>query len=1245
MMFEILVDELTQLDPTRSVELLHKMLWTDASISEIPSTNINIPSEINDSDGGIDAEVVNADRNSKYGLIKKGTTYYQVKSGKNLIIKEILFNSKGKLKPKIKMCFDNNNTLILILTGYDKPETHNNELLKKFYDALQNVSITDTKPNIEIWKKNTIVSFLNHFPSLIVDIKNIKSNFITHETWSKNNDFRQEFIKDEKQIVYMNNIQDQLRNWSQSTNIRVIEEPGAGKTRIILETTRSDDIAPLVLYFETPDDLDYNDFSRSIKHDTNKHMILVVDECDDMAYERISNQFRQHGSRIKLITIHNEFNEDYSNNKFSPPLLSNKQIESILEKYHIPKEHISKWARECGDSPRAAHIIGFNLEKYPQDILKNPNSVPFWERYVANKNDVKSPEAKIRWKVLMWISLFKRFGYRDVYSQHIKYIAKLAKTYDNISLGDFNENVDTLMHMKVLQGKIILYITPKILHVKLWVKLWEKFGNAVAIDLDNLILKNENNEIDSTTHIFITWYFDMFRYAKKNLVAQSRVKKLLAEGGLFEKYMNTDKNTIIQNFFLVIAVIHPNDSLSFLERFFSKMSHEKLLNYKTGRTEIVFALNKIVMKKEYFSQAMKLLLTLAETENSTYANNATGSFMGLFSIVYGHNTAPTELAPIERFKILQEEFANSSTTRRIIMINACGAGLHEPLGIVNVHEYGELDDNVKVWIPANGNEIDDYRIAILIFMRSLLPKCNNDVRSEIVKVVFTSARNMLVNSKTVLIFFSILRSLNANNYANKESLVDSISKELKYNDHISKDMKLKLKNLLNNDIIGVDYVSKLHRYVGMDLLVDKIDENHDSLFKKRFCKLIDDSKNYELIKNELPWLIGKNAKNGQYFGYELGNHDKKFQLLPNILQSYRNVQYDPKLNTCHFLGGYMRVLYENNIKMYDQTLDLIFSDSVLYKLIPELIWRSGINDKSAKMLLLILDKPSMDYTIFEYFQYGRFGKLSDSIFVKWLEKIIKSNTRDSVILAINLLDKQLDYNFNWNLISDDLIFNLLTSEHISDTYHDVMLEYYWKNIADKFIKVYPSMLMPLAKHIFDNFSGNSIFSAIGNTQCLEILNDIISKHPSKVWELVSSYLDPRTKHTVTMTLWMRGDGHDKKSIFDKFPIDDVMSWIDESPNKRAPIIANLIPHDFNIARKILAKYSKIENVGRYIIINFNNESWTGSGATHHENKKQKLEELYKKESNINVQKWLSEYIQDTERAIDRFRGFDEELNP
>ena len=68
---------------------------------------------------------------------------------------------------------------------------------------------------------------------------------------------------------------------------------------------------------------------------------------------------------------------------FPCPPLQVAEVRGILASYAGEHYEISRWAEWCGGSPRVAHAVGENLKRIPRDILKEPATVPIWDRYVV----------------------------------------------------------------------------------------------------------------------------------------------------------------------------------------------------------------------------------------------------------------------------------------------------------------------------------------------------------------------------------------------------------------------------------------------------------------------------------------------------------------------------------------------------------------------------------------------------------------------------------------------------------------------------------------------------------------------------------------------------------------------------------------------------------------------------------------------------------------------------------------------
>ena len=60
------------------------------------------------------------------------------------------------------------------------------------------------------------------------------------------------------------------------------------------------------------------------------------------------------------------------------------------------------------------HVVGQNLRSNPDDLLKAPDTVGLWDRYIVGGDSANSLAVERRRAVLRRLALFKRFGPRTV---------------------------------------------------------------------------------------------------------------------------------------------------------------------------------------------------------------------------------------------------------------------------------------------------------------------------------------------------------------------------------------------------------------------------------------------------------------------------------------------------------------------------------------------------------------------------------------------------------------------------------------------------------------------------------------------------------------------------------------------------------------------------------------------------------------------------------------------------------------
>lgn len=317
--FTVRNDDLGRLGPQEAVDFFRELLWAEARRIGIAINKIHVSSWINVPDGGIDASVNENIAPAQSDIIKPGHTGYQIKTGETFKpwedaqIKKELFGNKDSHKENlgssVRDCLDNDGTYVLVCFKQDPTKEQRSKTinsLKRYFElcGYQN-------PNVEVWSQNNLIGFLTVFPSLALKItRRGGSRFQTHQSWSQDAEMRREFKTGQAQRDFISSMQNELRKNIEAIHIRVCGEPGIGKTRLVLEATRAEDIQPLVVYCDTTSKFRDSDLMNEIlRSDNQLNLILIIDECDPDSRSYIWDKLKYRGQRIKLISIYNEYDE------------------------------------------------------------------------------------------------------------------------------------------------------------------------------------------------------------------------------------------------------------------------------------------------------------------------------------------------------------------------------------------------------------------------------------------------------------------------------------------------------------------------------------------------------------------------------------------------------------------------------------------------------------------------------------------------------------------------------------------------------------------------------------------------------------------------------------------------------------------------------------------------------------------------------------------------------------------------
>ena len=1244
--FTIKAEDLNRLGPEEAVFAFGELLWSEARRLSIPLNKISISRRVSVPDGGVDASV--RDVQTDEGIIKSGYTTYQIKSGENFdpwttsdINKEFFGTaqpSNENLAPSIKSCLEKNGTYILACFKKDINAEQLNKANACISAALLKADFSS--PKFEVWGQNNLIAFIQRFPALALQLNHRgNSRFQDHGSWAKETEMTREFQIDAEIEKIKNGISDELRKPNGACHIRILGEPGIGKTRLALEATRPEDLAALVVYSNANVFLDSDLMQELLRN--NFEATLVLDECDSDLASTILNKFQGNAPKVKLVTIFNEFERKSGNTTayYEMPLLPKEATSKIIQSYDIPVEQANAMAELCGGSPRVAQVIGMNLTIDPKNLLATPETMSdIWKRFISGSQSTESPESKARELILQHIALFKKFGFGRQVANEADVIAKLVHDVDpNITTAKFSQIVLDLKERKILQGENYLYITPKALHIKLWLDWWKSYQRTFDI-------KKWGAEFPAD---LFEWFGDMFQYAAESEVTAEKVKELLSVDGLFGdgKFI---KDKLGSSFFLELTKADQKAALKILKHTVATWTKEELLHFVTGRSEVLWSLTIIARDPDLFMDAARILLKLAEAENQTYSNNATGDFAGLFSPA-PNELAPTALPPLDRVPVLREALFSENNDITPIALKACDQALESSHWSGPIQfEYLGLRRTPELWKPKTWGEFFDYYKAIWAMILERIDSLDAPGKEKAADIILRHIRPYVRLEPLEEMVFSGIEALLKKDYVDKNKVLGQIIQVLHYGKKLEPAIKDRL-TVLKESLTGKDFHALLNRYVGMQLTEDyfnesgeQVDQSAPKIVQLAKEALADPAK----LKSEYEWLFIGNNANSYRFGYEVGNLDSDFVLLNDLVEEQK--KYADKKNVM-FLSGYLHVLFEKKQELWETTLDNFAQDNALAELLPEITWRAGMTDRAAKRMLDLAKKQKITVQSFRYFTYGGVvKKMSDEVFGEWMDYLLAENDRLAAVLALVLFDSHYLHGNKEPEFPKDLTLKLITNPLLfteyKTKYYDQMDSFHWAGIARKFVVKYPDDAIEVAKVMLQNLGSTDSIIDRYDREVTGVLTEIAKINPEKVWAEIAKNIEPRSnnKRAFEITHWLRGGFFNEGAgSFGLFPPKVIWDWVDEDKKNRAAYLASFVPKIlYNdpdgkcLARELLAKYGSEEFVKRNLMANFSSDGWSGPASQHYQKKKEELLEFKKMETNQLVKDWVDEYVEILDKDIE-----------
>jgi hypothetical protein len=1244
-LWDVPITSIIALTPERAVVVMRAILRVECGYAKIGPAALTISDRLTVADGGIDAEinpppelVVPADC-----IFWSRLTGFQIKSGtafkpwtKGAIRGELL-DTKGKLYSEVNRLFRRQGRYTLICTGHDLTSKQRSDSRDQIAAVLVEAGFEIDEEQVEVLGASQIAEFAECYPGVasLLMTDPIQEAWVL-EDWQRDAHMANAFEASPEQSQVIDRIRAGLAG--ESKHIRVLGEPGLGKTRIVLESVKNPNLAPSVLYIPHGSQFGQTKlFRQLLKSDRDKPLVLVIDELPESELADIWRHLKPRCGRLKIVSLDHGRDEtqDADIERLVVPRLPDETIRKILAGQVGQSHELDRWVAICEGSPRVAQAVADNLRANPDDILKSPSTVPIWARFLHGYGGRDEGSARQVDCVAQHLALFSRFGYESPVGDEAAYIAVLIREVDpTIGWARFQEIIQNLRARRVLQGSRTLFFVPKALHIYLWKQFWKHYGRGFDF-------VRTFNAMPESLH---AWFMGMFKFAGDAATGHV-IDDILKTDGIFadRTTLTSDKGS---RFLSTLAEADPAAVLKLLEATIGQWTDQEFLDYSKNRQRLVWALEKIAVWPPLTVRAIHLLARLAVNECSDHSNNSTGTLMGLFRI--GPEAAATEASPEARLPAMLKLLRTPEDAERRLALKAMEAALDSRgLGMRMVGpEYQGLRQRAKLWIPET---YSDWWQAKFAYFQTIVDETREwppALRTEVCQTLLNAVEQQICTPPCTELAFQVLSALVDDEAMLPEKLNGFFSHWQVYEDDDKHPEITKRLRNLERCYTKRDLASRFRRYV-IDVSWQEWDEDFRQRTEKRrnrarilVTALAHRVARHPALLSQIRSLLAPttNAPALWHFGAQLASVDTARALLPVLVHATLQTRHQ----TC--LLGYL-----SGLLTCDQTLHLSTIRSLLGA--ENTAWLGvtialyGVyDDELFERCLNALHKRWVDPQLFGILRYG---KAIESLPAERTRRLLcllnEYNTQEALFLLVELLDS-IPFNDS-SPFTSGFVFRIVSESIPGEKGRDVMRGYHWKNVCLKLIKWDVSRALQLLDVLLIQMG--KTYELSYDTYAKPLADELVRSDPHGAWAVVKRHFEETLpKRRDDILSWLKGGLHTfdekiSKGAIADLPFSDVLAWIEQDPEPRAVLLAHASLRTLDdeqggqLTRELLYRYGQFKGVRNGISASFHSGGWSGPTSAYLKRKRDKFRRWLAAGFEIEVTQWIESEIEYLDRNIEQ----------
>ena len=1103
---------------------------------------------------------------------------------------------------------------------------------------------------------NLKVAIRDIIQHILEEQKNKYRPFKTWEQWKDEINIESEFIENNKTKEIRDTIMNEIDNPNKSP-IRIIGLPGMGKTRILFEIFKKVEnnqesilLSNRILYLDynyLTSEIDFSYFMSQVNQNKSD-AILVIDNCNIDKHKIIAKHLTK---GLTLITIDSN-PEEYSLNK-----IGNTQYFVIEKNFFsditeciissmfkgLDKNKIEQIKEFSDGIPFMAILLGRSIKN--GELIDDIDNKELLDKILGEKASVKNCRA-----ILRSCSLFSKFGYEEDLSKQYQFIINnkkltISNDTDEVRNSTFKELVKHYQKREIFEKKgRYLSLRPFPLAILL---AQEWFENTDKEKFYEII--KEIQELDSPHDtILIDSLSEQLKYLKYSDNAKQIIETIVGENSPFDstEVLNTELGSRLFRSFVEVNPVAISDNLY---RQFNNKKTEELLEFKEGRRNIIWTLEKLCFGKETFANSTKILYRLAVAENESWANNATGQFLQLFHIFL----AGTEVSLKERLKIIKWGLGMKDEKFTQLAIKAMASGLTTNHFVRMKGAERQGIDELKDYAPIDV-EISEYYNSILDELINLI-RSEGIYIDEVSKIIADSIRG-LTNIGLIAIVLPYIDDVIAIKNGIWQEGLDSIRMTLAFEGNkILEEHRTHLQKIIEE--LSKDFMTRFRSY---DKFYDKNYslEKFEEKEKKRMYSLAKVFMEFkEVEQRELLSKLYKRER-GIYVIYQ--------SYFGKSISDFFNDNIDKSEK---FINISLSIAEELGEELFDYSILLGFIEQSERKI--KKYFYQKVGEKSYLNYLLFIFVANDEKGVEHFDQLFKLIDNHPQLFSYLGHLKYRMALQKLSIQEIESLQNKL---LNYEIQGYIMIFELLSSIRTQDAEKQI--------IIDGFLKECIYKIGVQWNNNIDNFQYfNHIRNILKNEEkdeklCSFVVNDIInyinwdtalslepyrsifeialSDYFDSTWAIISSAII--NEHDGYMKFWgikqLLGEHinniYTKKDILFNNNIEKIIDWCNKNQPIAPTLIAELVPiynedrTEWNpIAKRLIDEFGSIKEVLHGLEANMNSFSWSGSIVPLLESNKKLLESIVDN-SNPIVSEWAQQNINELSKRIIQEKKKDEE---